>query len=389
VFLASAAFLLVGSIVRQINLLTLLSAMMGAAVAVNALVVRWVVKGLVARRTAPASVHAGERFTLEVAVENPRSWFRAWNILVQETLKMKRTAEAPAPWRPQVLFEWVLPRQVRRLSCRGTLFERGRYSLGPMVLTSRFPFGLVKSSVQFDQPAEMVVYPRLGRLTARWAALFHRADLVRAEPQKAHAMLEGEFHSMRHWRSGDSRKWIHWRTSARQGELMVRQFEQPLRQDLVLIVNLTLPEKPSLSDRENVELAVSFAATAANDVCRRGGGHLTLGIAGKEPVWLAGPASLRHLQDALEHLAVAQPGKSDSLVSLFKQSSRVWRVGSQPVLISTRSVNPEEWEAFPAFEQQRRVTGRTAQLVSIDVSQPALSAYYDPPQDPLPAEKSR
>ena len=57
---------------------------------------------------------------------------------------------------------------------------------------------------------------------------------------------------------------------------------------------------------EQVEKAISFAATVVSDHCRRGGGRLTLGVAGQTPRLLRGTASSPLLNDALELLAEAR-----------------------------------------------------------------------------------
>src|SRR5262249_49364986 len=57
----------------------------------------------------------------------------------------------------------------------------------------------------------------------------------RRRPRR-HPTAQAEFHGLRAFRSGDSPRWIHWRTSARCGELMVREFEDVPPDHLVLVV---------------------------------------------------------------------------------------------------------------------------------------------------------
>ncbi len=93
-----------------------------------------------------------------------------------------------------------------------------------------------------------------------------------------------EYHGLRDYRSGDSPRWIHWRTSARRGELMVKEFEQQNEQDLAILIDPWLPRtKASPEQREAMEQAISFAATLCLETCRYQGRRLVLGWTGAAP----------------------------------------------------------------------------------------------------------
>ena len=111
---------------------------------------------------------------------------------------------------------------------------------------------------------------------------------------------------MREWRSGDGRRLIHWRSSARLGKLVVRQFERPRSRDVAVVLDLWQPEPHSPEHAENVELAVSFAATVLADLCRKGGSNVYLGISNGGPECIGGPASPATLQRLMEQLALVE-----------------------------------------------------------------------------------
>ena len=91
-----------------------------------------------------------------------------------------------------------------------------------------------------------------------------------------------EYHGLRDYRSGDSPRWIHWRTSARRGELMVKEFEQQNEQDLAILIDPWLPRtKAAAEQREALEEAISFAATLCLlETCRRPGPPARSGLDG-------------------------------------------------------------------------------------------------------------
>ena len=73
-----------------------------------------------------------------------------------------------------------------------------------------------------------------------WVARRHEAFAGTHRRERRHG-TEGDFYGVREWRSGDSRRWIHWRSSARSGELVVRQFEQPRNRDVAVLLDLWQP----------------------------------------------------------------------------------------------------------------------------------------------------
>ena len=90
-------------------------------------------------------------------------------------------------------------------------------------------------------PDELLVYPRIGQLTRRWFQIQRQATENRRGQRHDRSAQQEEYHGLRDYRSGDSPRWIHWRTSARRGELMVKEFEQQNEQDLAILIDPWLP----------------------------------------------------------------------------------------------------------------------------------------------------
>jgi uncharacterized protein (DUF58 family) len=186
-------------------------------------------------------------------------------------------------------------------------------------------------------------------------------------------LTEGDFYGMRDWRPGDSRRWIHWRTSARRGSLMVRQFEQPRSENLTLLVDLWRPSEPKANDEDNVELAVSFAATAVADVCRRGGCQLRVVIGGEQIASHGGGASRALAGDVLRQLALAESSPSDRLPELITRSLAEG-FGGRIVLVTTRPAGFAE--ATNALHQVPQYRAALDRMVSISTSGDELFEYF-------------
>ena len=87
---------------------------------------------------------------------------------------------------------------------------------------------------------------------------------------------------------------------------MVRQFEQPRNRDVAVLVDLWQPERPGPRQPENVERAVSFAATLVAELCRKGGSDVYLVMADPVLRLSGGPASAALLQEMMERLALVE-----------------------------------------------------------------------------------
>ncbi len=160
--------------------------------------------------------------------------------------------------------------------------QRGAYELGPVRLSTSFPLGLIRSSAILAHRREVIVWPRLGRLTPAWHQLLRRAQQGQQTSQPRKGRLEGDYYGLREWRPGDSRRWIHWRTSARLNQLTVKQFEQRREETLSLAVDLWLPEEPTEAEHAVAERALRFAATVIEDRRKRGDHEIRLVLQEKE-----------------------------------------------------------------------------------------------------------
>ena len=237
---------------------------------------------------------------------------------------------------------------------------------------------MIHGDTTIEEPQTLLVLPRLGRLTRRWQRMQQSADVGASNVQRRQGLLEGDFYGLRDWRCGDSRRWIHWRTSARRQTPVVRQFEQQRNQDLALVLELWQPEQPNETDLANVELAVSFAASIVSDLCRRGGQMMWLAVAAREPRWNCGPTSLALTREVMESLAMAEASSSDRLPDALSKALEAARPGTNAILISTRPVDLGDTERFQRLWRNTRQRAWLGRMQSIDVAHTNLSDYFIP-----------
>jgi uncharacterized protein (DUF58 family) len=114
---------------------------------------------------------------------------------------------------------------------------------------------------------------------------------------------QADVRGVRPYRPGDSIRGIHWRSSARRGELMVREYDAAPSPELVLVVEPWLPKEPTIVERANLEAALSLAVTVARAWSRAFETRVTIAIAGEpRSVSTAGPTD-SDLRQALAPLA--------------------------------------------------------------------------------------
>ena len=119
--------------------------------------------------------------------------------------------------------------------------HRGRFEIGPFRVTHGDPFGLVTTERRIADPSVFTVTPRVTVLTDA-GLRSSSGDGVQHElnhfaTQRADELIAREY------RPGDPLRRVHWRQTARRGELMVRQEEQEGDPEAVLLLDTAIPAK--------------------------------------------------------------------------------------------------------------------------------------------------
>jgi uncharacterized protein (DUF58 family) len=340
-YLFVLSFVIVGALLRDINLLVVVAGMLAGPLLFSIYSILTMLRGVQVVRHLPRQISAGDLLIVDLAVTNGKKRRGIWAISVVDQIR-RAGEKGPPIAQPGVLFPYVAASQSNMRDYSGRIPKRGRYQFGPLRVSTRFPLGLMKRTITISAPVSMVVYPRIGRLTPQWQRLHRQQVPVSQQSVHHRGANEGEFFGLRDYRAGDSRRWIHWRTSARRGALVVRLYEQPRNEDLLLIVDLWQAKRASLSQQDHVELAVSFAATVATAICRQGASRICVSLGGKEKRLMVGPASSALLEEIMEQLALAEAQSLDQLPELIVAGLEQAALGAPVVVVSTRAVELDQ-----------------------------------------------
>jgi uncharacterized protein (DUF58 family) len=133
--------------------------------------------------------------------------------------------------------------------------RRGIVPVGPARTVRADPVGLMRREIVWSQSVDLHVHPRtiaIGTLSTGFIR-----DLE-GSPTRDLTASDIAFHALREYVPGDDRRFIHWKSTAKTGTFMVRQFEETRRSRLMVLLDL---EPGAYADDEEFELAVSAAAS--------------------------------------------------------------------------------------------------------------------------------
>ncbi|GAA5034687.1 DUF58 domain-containing protein [Microbacterium fluvii] len=133
--------------------------------------------------------------------------------------------------------------------------RRGIVTVGPATTVRTDPIGLLRREHAFDDVHELYVHPRTVAVPSTSAGLIR--DLEGA-PTRRLVDADMSFHAIREYAPGDSRRQVHWKSTAKTGQLMVRQYEESRRSRMAIVLAAAEAE---YADADEFELAVSCAAS--------------------------------------------------------------------------------------------------------------------------------
>ncbi len=378
-YLLIVAVVFGGALFKEVNLLLILAGMLLGPVLLN-----WQAVGTNLRRTARGTQTAARALRRRLVVGRSPPQQRPATARRLGRGGRGTDSAGDGRGREQSSRSAAVPRGAFPLRARGRI-SQGRLSwpvagAGPLSVRPLAAFHAVSLWAVFaddhdGRERDALVLPRLGRLTEGWAGRRLEA-FAGVDRRSFRPGLEGDFYGVREWRGGDSRRLIHWRSSARLGKLVVRQFAQPRSRDVAIVLELWQPERPTADQLANVELAVSFAATVLADVCRKGGSSVYLAMSNPTPECLGAPASAALLQGLMEQLATVEAGTGDTLPTLLANALPRIAAGAEIVLVSTRPVNLADAGRFAAVWSNPVLRERAQRIRCIDTSSEQLAEFF-------------
>jgi hypothetical protein len=204
---------------------------------------------------------SGEKITLPVFLRN-RSRLTRQAFVIREKLLFTENTFG------NISVEALKPGETRLVKREFNAVKRGSYQLEKIYLVGGDPAGLFRRVKTFKIPEDIIVYPEMDNIT--WMPLFVK-NKIQASTTGRPIGISGigeEFFGVREYRRSDSMRFINWKSTARQGKLMVREFEAHASVTLVILLDGEKKKagfyKPL---KNNYEYLVKTAASICNYAC--------------------------------------------------------------------------------------------------------------------------
>lgn len=213
------------------------------------------------RSLEPSRVEAGRTSTVRLQLDNVSR-------LPSGVLLMEDALPYSLGGRPRFVLDKIEPRGVREVSYPIGSDVRGRFFVGPLSVRLTDPFGLCELTRSFASTEELVVTPVVSRLPAvrlggDWAGGGESSS-------RAVSSSGTDDAATREYRHGDDLRKVHWRSTARVGELMVRREEQPFQSRATLLLDGRAPAHRGDGPASSFEWSVSAMASIGVALARSG-----------------------------------------------------------------------------------------------------------------------
>ncbi|MES2209064.1 MAG: DUF58 domain-containing protein [Chloroflexota bacterium] len=210
------------------------------------------------------SGHVGDRLKVTYTIRNTSRVPKPW-------LEIHNATSLPAGLPGRAL--GLGARTERSWLVRTPLTRRGHFRIEPLQIRTGDPFGLFESTASVGAGVTAVVYPKVDALPL-WKLPAANVDGSHATPERT-LQTSPLATTVRPWAPGDAFNRIHWKSTARHGEIQVKEFELEQTADAWIILDLERAPQHGSGDESTVELGVRAAASIADKAIRE---HRAVGL---------------------------------------------------------------------------------------------------------------
>jgi uncharacterized protein (DUF58 family) len=342
----------VGAVSRAQSMPWFIAAMLTATLIVGLAWPHWLVGRLSVTRRGPDRAEEGETITFHVVVRNQGLLPRFMVELVDRLPFLGTAAGSPHGAGSTLgMIGFVPGRGTRTFAMPIVCEKRGFYQLGPIGLASSFPLGLAEARHQRNEGVHtLTVYPSvfpIANLALRGApSQLHRGGYLLPEGSGA-----AEFSGLREYRPGDNPRYIHWPTSARMSELMVKQFEPLASACMYIALDLAQGSNVGQGKHATLEYAARIAASISRFSCYNSIRTRMIG-AGTAPLEIDAASGASQYQRILDALAIVDSDGDRPYASVLEDIAMKAITGETIVVFLSQSAS-ESIDTFNALAMLR------------------------------------
>ncbi len=217
--------------------------------------------------------------------------------------------------------------------------HRGLYTLGPIVIHSSDPLGVVPMRREISAITDLMVYPKTEEI--KEMILYELGTLFDVgEEVTVNSGSSAEFFGIREYRYGDNQRHIHWGLSAKHNKLILKEFEETVVSEVSIFVDLYRYSHTGIGDVSTVEYAIKVAASIAEIAIEKSHQVRVFGMGMKklnplkEGYDVPLGAGYYHLITILDKLTFYRVGTTGSFEDEFVEKADYIKRGSTIVLIT-------------------------------------------------------
>jgi uncharacterized protein (DUF58 family) len=293
--------------------------------------------------------HVGDRMRVTYTLRNGSRWPKLWLEVHNPT-----TMPGGLPGRAISLGG----RSERSWLIRAPLTRRGHFRIEPLHIRTGDPFGFFEASATVGQGVSVVVYPRLEPLPM-WRLPSASLEGSHASPERT-LQTTPLATTVRPYAPGDSMNRIHWRSTARHGEIQVKEFDLEQTADAWIILDLQRAVQTGRGEESTTEAAIRAAASIADKALTENRAVGMTVNAGRTAYLPADRGGRQH-QKVMQLLAAVEADSTAPLVETLIGSVGRLRRGMTAVII-TASLDPSWVRPLAAL----RTRGVSCVVVTMD-----------------------
>jgi uncharacterized protein (DUF58 family) len=258
----------------------------------------------------------------------------AFLISVEDSLAPGKYAAAGiVPGRGQVVLSYT------------AALPRGIYTEAPITISCAGPFGVWRAKRTFMVPAAITSFPLFEDL-----GTFPLLEALSSPAETLHerrgAGAGYDYLGTRDYRAGDSMRVVHWRSSARRGELVVKEFEEEKSAPVAILVDVS--KDSGARGDSSLDAAARVAATIAN-YCLKSGHPLRIAAGAADGLNVLDRPGL---ESTLEWLAGLQADSGAAIEDAIDEAVRITGLRSTFILVA--QAGRADWRQIAAAVQSRR-----------------------------------
>ena len=240
----------------QFTLVYFVSAVLASILVLSFLFFQLVLINLNCARQIPSAAHEDEVIKVKVTLKN-RSLFANYFIYLSDNF----SADLTYKQEKKILFPHLPRRATIDWTYEGYCFKRGVYWIGPFTLVGSDPLGLFKKYKVINLTSKLTVYPQIFKI--QYLSPFTKG-IVTPRYGSRTSRRSGdyeEFYGIREYRQEDGLRKIHWPSTAKHNQLIVRHFEQSGVHAVTIVIDLKQESNIGFGKETTLEYAIKIAAS--------------------------------------------------------------------------------------------------------------------------------